>query len=324
MDPTPHGPTANKFAEDCNKGGIDHGPPVGYAAIVYDPTRRCRAMDGPLDSLLTRASGALASADALVIAAGAGMGVDSGLPDFRGPEGFWKAYPPYAKLGLSFVELADPSWFANDPGLAWGFYGHRRNLYRATTPHPGFAILKRWAERSPGGWFAFTSNVDGHFQRAGFDEGRIVEVHGALDWCQCTGGCGVGIYPAGPEEVAIDEATCRASGDLPSCPRCGALARPNVLMFGDWDWLPDRTSRQEKQMGSWLSGLDGARLVVVECGAGGAVPTVRRFSQRLVATVGGVLLRINPREPEVPSGHIGIPLGALEVLRELDRRLAPA
>ena len=51
------------------------------------------------------------------------MGVDSGLPDFRGDEGFWNAYPPFRKLGLSFVDLADPRWFADNPAQAWGFTG---------------------------------------------------------------------------------------------------------------------------------------------------------------------------------------------------------
>lgn len=118
-------------------------------------------------------------ADAIIITAGAGMGVDSGLPDFRGNEGFWKAYPPLAKLGLSFVEMANPFWFENKPRLAWGFYGHRLNLYKATKPHQGFDILLKWSKTKPGGYFVFTSNVDGHFQKAGFDENHIEEVHGS-------------------------------------------------------------------------------------------------------------------------------------------------
>src|SRR4051812_42308845 len=78
------------------------------------------------------------SADAIVVTAGAGMGVDSGLPDFRGTEGFWRAYPPYRTLGLGFEELASGSLFSRDPTLAWGFYGHRLHLYRYTLPHEGF------------------------------------------------------------------------------------------------------------------------------------------------------------------------------------------
>ncbi len=117
---------------------------------------------------------------ALIVSAGAGMGVDSGLPDFRGTQGFWKAYPPYAKLGLDFAAMANPRWFATDPALAWGFYGHRLHLYRQTTPHAGFAILKDWAARMPEGCFVVTSNVDGQFQCAGFDPEKIVEVHGTI------------------------------------------------------------------------------------------------------------------------------------------------
>ena len=57
------------------------------------------------------------AADAMLITAGAGMGVDSGLPDFRGDQGFWKAYPPFERLGVSFVDMANPAWFARDPEL---------------------------------------------------------------------------------------------------------------------------------------------------------------------------------------------------------------
>src|SRR5579859_5594906 len=91
------------------------------------------------------AAKAIESADALLIAAGAGMGVDSGLPDFRGPEGFWKAYPPFK--GKQFSDLSTPHWFHTDPALAWGFFGHRMNLYRSAVPHAGFQILRRWADR---------------------------------------------------------------------------------------------------------------------------------------------------------------------------------
>ena len=69
---------------------------------------------------------------------GRDAGVDSGLPDFRGNQGFWKAYPPYARLGLGFTALATPASFRSDPPFGWGFYGHRLNLYRAAVPHGGF------------------------------------------------------------------------------------------------------------------------------------------------------------------------------------------
>src|ERR1035438_2630271 len=90
-------------------------------------------MTGPETHKLQRAAEAIRAADALLVTAGAGMGVDSGLPDFRGNQGFWKAYPVVARLGLSFADMANPAWFENDPHLAWAFYGHRLNLDRKST-----------------------------------------------------------------------------------------------------------------------------------------------------------------------------------------------
>ena len=87
------------------------------------------------DDRIQQAADVIGCADALLLCAGAGMGVDSGLPDFRGSAGFWSAYPPYKKLGLDFYDLASPEWFARDPELAWGFYGHRLDLYQRTAPH---------------------------------------------------------------------------------------------------------------------------------------------------------------------------------------------
>lgn len=270
---------------------------------------------------LERAAEAIATAGALVVAAGAGMGVDSGLPDFRGDQGFWRAYPPYRKLGLSFVQMANPRGFSTDPALAWGFYGHRRRLYRATRPHPGFAILRVLAERKPLGGFVYTSNVDGQFQEAGFPPERVLECHGSILWDQCLHGCGHPIWPAGEHEVEVDESTMRAVGDLPGCPGCGGLARPNILMFGDGGWDPARYYEQGARLQRWLEQARAAAVTVVECGAGTAVPSVRMFSEQLVRTHGATLVRINPREPQVPRGQLGLAMGALEALMEVERQL---
>jgi NAD-dependent SIR2 family protein deacetylase len=278
-------------------------------------------MDAAHEPAIDRAAEIIAAADALVIASGAGMGVDSGLPDFRGVEGFWRAYPPFAALGLDFAAVANPVWFERDPALAWGFYGHRLNLYRQALPHEGFAIVNAWAAAKMRGAFVFTSNVDGHFQRAGFDPERIVEVHGAIDWMQCTRECGVGIFPADDYAVELDAATFRARPPLPTCPRCNALARPSILMFGDADWDPARYDLQRRRLNSWLSSIAGARLAILEFGAGTAVPTVRWFCERLASNTGGTLIRVNPRESEVPAGHLSLPLGALAALRAIAERM---
>lgn len=268
-----------------------------------------------------RAAAAIHSAHALLITAGAGMGVDSGLPDFRGRDGFWRAYPPYQQRGLAFEDLANPAWFEKDPALAWGFYGHRSQLYRNTFPHPGFEVLLRWAREKSGGAAVFTSNVDGQFQRAGFPPELIHEVHGSLEYAQCLNpACPSGVIPLPAQPVAVDAVTFCAVGALPRCALCDALLRPNVLMFGDWGWNPSRTQAQQARLGRWLTGLRqrSATLVVVECGAGEAVPTVRRFSESTALAHHGTLVRINPRDDHVPHGAVALRCGAAAGLARLD------
>ncbi len=260
---------------------------------------------------------AIEKADAVLIGAGAGMGVDSGLPNFRGPEGFWEAYRPYKKLGLNFQGMANPALFSTDPELAWGFYGHRLKLYRTAQPHRGFEILKEWASKKAHGAFVYTSNVDCQFQKAGFSPERVAEIHGSIHWLQCTQNCGIEIYPAGDLEIKVDETTMKAVGSLPHCPNCGALARPNILMFGDWTWNDSRTGLQEAAFEDWLNELEeaGARPVVVELGAGTAIPTIRYKSEDLVSRFKTTLIRINPdEETKETSGQISLPLGAKAAL----------
>jgi NAD-dependent SIR2 family protein deacetylase len=275
------------------------------------------------DDPIVHAAAAIAAADALLVTAGAGMGVDSGLPDFRGNQGFWRAYPAYAQLGLSFVELANPRWFRDDPALAWGFYGHRLNLYRATAPHAGFARLLAWCASRRRGGYVLTSNVDGHFQRAGWDPARIVEAHGTIDIWQCVAGCGAEPFPAASADLKVDPVTFRAAAPLPTCVACGGLARPNILMFGDDDWDERRTLVQQGGLERWLvdAGRSSGRLVIIECGAGTVVPTIRATGEGLARRMGATIIRINPREPGVFRQAIAITVGAAEALARIDDAL---
>lgn len=276
--------------------------------------------DTNFEQAVEQAARAIASSEAIFIGAGAGMGVDSGLPDFRGTEGFWRAYPPLQKLGLRFEQVADPRWFRDDPSLAWGFYGHRLNLYRKTTPHAGFEILKRWSESKSKDGFVFTSNVDGHFQRSGFAPAQVCEIHGSLLYGQCSRPCSERVWDVSELKIEVDEASFRAREPLPKCSDCGALARPNVLMFGDSLWNASRTDEQQDRMIEWLAGIEPKRHAIIEMGAGTAIPSVRRLSERL-QRLGATLIRINPREPEGPQGTISMASGALQALRAIDAEL---
>ena len=186
---------------------------------------------------------ALKRARAMIITTGAGMGVDSGLPDFRGVEGFWRAYPPFRQRGLTLPQVSTPEWFDTDPAFAWGFFGHRYHLYRQTSPHRGFGELLEMAQAKPEGYFVVTSNVDGQFQKAGYDEERLFEVHGSIHYWQCRrGSCKT--YWEAKDHVAVDDVTFRARSPLPHCPVCQAIARPNILMFGDYGFLSERCDQQ--------------------------------------------------------------------------------
>jgi NAD-dependent SIR2 family protein deacetylase len=267
------------------------------------------------------AAATIDAADALLVAAGAGMGVDSGLPDFRGSQGFWRAYPALGRRGLPFHEVASPETFFTEPRLAWGFYGHRLALYRATAPHAGFAILRRWIEAKRHGGAVFTSNVDGQFQRAGFDGMPLEECHGSIHHLQCSRACGSGIWAADGFVPLVDEERCLLLNDPPACPACGAVARPNILMFGDHAWLGARSQAQARSLEHWLG--HAGRPVVVEIGAGTAVPSVRHFSERALLRHGALLVRINPREPGVPRPvqDVSIAGGALVSLLAIDALL---
>jgi NAD-dependent SIR2 family protein deacetylase len=272
-----------------------------------------------LQERFRQAAAAVRGARALVVTAGAGMGVDSGLPDFRGDRGFWNAYPMYERLGISFVGAANPEHFERDPAFGWGFYGHRTNLYRATVPHAGFALLLEWIRRYRLDWFVVTSNVDGQFQKAGFASERIVEVHGSIHYLQCTAPCSPAIWE-NDGEITVDHATMRARS-IPKCRRCGGVARPNILMFGDYAWIGDRTRAQERRFDEFLTDSRSAPLVVIELGAGTAIPTIR-FQSETLGRPGATVIRVNPREAQIAPPHISLPCGALEGVRGIESALA--
>jgi len=268
------------------------------------------------DTAIQRAADLIEDADALVVAADAGMGIDSGLPDFRGPGGFWTAYPALGRRGLEFYEVASPRTFETAPALAWGFYGHRLALYRQTSPHAGFGLLKGWGEQMFPGCRVFTSNVDGHFQRAGFSDDAITECHGSIHHLQCSRPCCGDVWSAEDFSPVVDDETCTLVNDPPKCPWCGAIARPNIMMFGDMGWIDRRSRRQESELRRWVD--KATRIVVIEMGAGTAIPSVRHFSHELVVNHGARLVRINPKEPAVPTQHdvsiAGLALAALQAI----------
>jgi NAD-dependent SIR2 family protein deacetylase len=269
---------------------------------------------------LDRAASLIQKAQALIITAGAGLGVDSGLPDFRGNDGFWKAYPALQKSNIAFKNIANLHAFKTMPKRAWGFYGHRLNLYRVTQPHAGFSRLLGWGRQKKYGYSVFTSNVDGQFQRAGFDQGLINECHGSIERLQCLENCSTHIWPADEFTPDIDEEGCYLKNALPRCDQCDSIARPNIYMFNDGGWIENRQREQQAAQDRWLKTIE--QPVVVELGAGTAIPSVRDFGEKMGRQFGATLIRINPRQAEVDrETDVGLPMGAAAAIAALNERL---
>lgn len=264
---------------------------------------------------LDRAAELLKGADSLLVLAGAGMGVDSGLPDYRGDTGWWTNHQAFRDAGISYDEASSGRTFFRDPELAWGIYGHKLNLYRQTRPHAGFDILLDWAYSLPRPSFVFTSNIDGHFQKRGFAERSIEECHGSIHHLQCSQGCTETVWSARDVNPDIDPGTLRWRGEMPRCLYCGKLARPNILMFHDAHWVPSKDKLQAEQFKRWRTEVE--RPVCIEIGAGTDIPRVRNlgelFSDRYI--------RINPSDCEARPSQVGLRCGALEGLQGIAQRV---
>lgn len=290
------------------------------ASRVSDLSDHCE-MGGQADFAdeFARCAQLIMAADGVLITAGAGLGVDSGLPDFRGNEGMWRAYPALGRAKMAFQDIACPDAFRAQPRLAWGFYGHRLKLYRDTVPGPAFRILGEIAQRAPEGAFVFTSNVDGHFQRAGHDEARVAECHGSIHHLQCLDGCMGDIWAADDFAPEVDALECTLKNAFPCCPWCGGLARPNILMFGDGEWLDERSRDQQSRLALWRRTVE--RLVVIEIGAGTAIPSVRRFGEHQDCPI----IRINLRESGRSTDRcVALPMRGSEALRGIATALRHA
>lgn len=197
------------------------------------------------------------------------------------------------------------------------------------------------------GYFVFTSNVDGHFQKAGFPEENVVECHGSINYLQSINQSKS--FPsfkvATPQEtqsfqgiwkvpndfaIDVDDPTLRALDPLPSGPPDRPvseqiLARPNVLMFNDMSWVSDREDLQEQRLQAWLSQVRGNCIAVVEIGSSMFVPTVRNVGEGIVRTSRhqeSALIRINPNDFTVRyKNDISVPMKGLKALQEIDDAL---
>lgn len=313
---------------------------------VYLEHRDAYHVPGPktreeITKAIDKVAEALLNCDAWMVTAGAGMGVDSGMPDFRGKTGLWHD----RETPITWEETSDEKWFTQDPAFAWGMFYTRLDMYRTKTPHEGFQVLLKWAAELGKPYYVFTSNVDGHFQKAGFPEEKVVACHGDFSKLQCADR--MCMDPKNPEDQ-LWSADCipkglGADGGIDKnytfadpaaldasyfhCPRCGKLSRPNVWMCKDRNYVSRKSSHDKyDQFAKWKDDLQKAqaKVVVFECGGGMVIPSIRVESEDMVDWCGdgSLLVRMNPKDTNVPAERAaGLPLGCREALERIDQRL---
>lgn len=244
---------------------------------------------------------ALADGGQLLVVTGAGLSADSGIPTFRGEEGYWR------KDGRNHrpEELATAAAFRRDPDLVWPWYLYRRGVCRAASPNPAHQALAGLATALGPRMTLLTQNVDGLHLRAGSPAERTFEIHGNIDFARCAKACHPGRWPL-PADLRLfgrDDALDHATRAALRCPRCGGLARPHVLWF---DESYDEANYR------WDSSIRAARSASVlwVVGSSGATNLPNQVAQ-LVAGRGGFVADINPDDS--PFGQLAVRSGGAHV-----------
>ncbi len=259
----------------------------------------------------------LKEAEAMVINTGAGMGVDSGMADFRGDDGQWGMVEN--QTGKSVFEMMNPGMLDENPSYLWEIYALRLKEYTQTVPHEGFSILLKWIEQFQLEYFVNTSNIDGHFKKIGFAEEKIRELHGSIYYMQCSKPCSDEIWE---HKLKADKLlTDIKKGAYPKCAKCGAIARPNIYMFRDNTFLPNRTNKQEENFQQFLNKNKSRKIIVFEIGSGPHVQSIRKKTRMLGIKYQAKIIRINPKDSKIKLPHIGIAKGALEALKEINSHI---
>jgi NAD-dependent deacetylase len=145
---------------------------------------------------------------------GAGVSTESGIPDFRSPTGIWADVDP--------LEVASIQAFRRDPVCVWSFYGARINVLRDAKPNAAHLALAE-LERRELVQAVVTQNIDTLHTRAGSQE--VVEVHGSIRSAEC-----LGCLWTEPADAVLAQL---ADSPTPSCPQCGEVLKPGVVMFGE-------------------------------------------------------------------------------------------
>jgi NAD-dependent deacetylase len=214
----------------------------------------------------------------VLIITGAGVSAESGIPTFRGKDGYWRNLDP--------IKLATPEAFARDPELVWQWYRERRRRIRNAQPNAAHEAIANLAQ-SADEFLLVTQNVDDLHKRAGLAKAEMVQIHGDIFVTRCSR-CDFWHPPSSDYGAAGEQQQQQEQNGVPRCAKCDAPMRPGVVWFGEP--LPLReTQRVEKYLQRDPCG------VVIVAGTtatfGYIIDWALRASRR-----GGQLIEVNPEE----------------------------
>ncbi|WP_260727879.1 SIR2 family NAD-dependent protein deacylase [Dactylosporangium roseum] len=206
------------------------------------------------------------AAGGVVVLTGAGISTDSGIPDFRGPNGVWTRNPEAMKLSSIDHYVTDPdvrrqSWQERLRHPAW-----------TATPNPAHEALARM-ERDGNLTAVITQNIDGLHQRAGNDPAKVIELHGTIFETECLS-CGA----RGPMRATLDRVE-RGEAD-PACEECGGILKSATISFGQSMNMATLEAAAEAAMFCRLFVAVGTSLTVYP--AAGLVDVARNHGARVV------------------------------------------
>jgi NAD-dependent SIR2 family protein deacetylase len=280
---------------------------------------------------LKDAKKAIDNCDAILIVAGAGMSVDSGIFTYRGRNGIWGKSIKVGNQNYRYTEISSLETWKNNPELAWGFKANFYKMMKNNNPHEGYYTLLEYIKnKKNNNYFVCTSNIDNYFERAGFDKDKIYEAHGNMVRYQCMDKKCTSIHGLFTDkEIQLppfDEETFIAH-NLPKCPNCPNILRPNVSMFGDYNYYEKPYDYIKKRMLNWLNELNekNKKLVILEIGCGINPHSIRMCDNipmskeyKLPKVKKCVYIRLNPEDEEKKKQEVlHINMGAKAGLKSL-------
>jgi NAD-dependent deacetylase len=180
--------------------------------------------------LKTHLKQAIASNQNITFLVGAGVSAESGIPTFRGKEGYWKV----GSTNYQPQEIGTYRMFLKQPLEVWKWFLFRNTVCRAAEPNSGHYALVE-IEKMLGDKFALiTQNVDGLHIRAGNTLERMYTIHGDLNYARCSKECSDELYSFPNIPKQREEDLTQEEIELLKCTKCGEFLRPHVLWFDEF------------------------------------------------------------------------------------------